>query len=183
MKQGNEAQRKTSNDSNQTYDTSTTSKLSSSFDSDYSLDSTSLHHHHQQQSISISLSDNSCSKDKPVIRKPLVLPKPRSRSVSSKENYDIPCPSSTTNNNINKKRSVLDEEDIPAGYDPIEYDYLMNEQNQEDSTNDLPFGLLSRSTKSASNGSLVSIFFHHIIFLFIVPNVSVICIDCGLIRN
>ena len=164
MKQGGEPRRKTSNDSNQTNSTTTTSKLSSSFDSDYSLDSTSITQHHP--SIFISPSDN--TKDKPVIRKPLVPPKPRSKSVSSsKDTYDIQTPPSTAKKNINNNKSGLDEEDIPAGYDPIEYEYLMNEQNEDDSTNDL--GLLSRSTKSVSNDCLVSIsiiFHYFIIFLF-----------------
>ena len=164
MKQGGEPRRKTSNDSNQTNSTTTTSKLSSSFDGDYSLDSTSITQHHP--SISISSSDNTASKDKPVIRKPLVPPKPRSKSVSSsKDTYDIQTPPSTAKKNINNNKNSLDEEDIPAGYDPIEYDYLMSEQNEDDSTNDL--GLLSRSTKSASNDCLVSIsiIFHYFIIL------------------
>lgn len=155
------------NDSNQKcdVDSTTTSKLSSSFDSDYSLDSASSQNHQQQHaSISISSSDNNNSinnsdsiKDRPVIRKPLVLPKPKNKSVNSKENYDI-APPSTTNNNKSNSKSGLDEEDIPAGYDPIEYEYLINKQSEQDSANDFPLGLLSRSTKSASNGSLVSVF-------------------------
>ena len=98
----------------------------------------------------------------------MVPPKPRSKSVSSsKDTYDIQTPPSTAKKNINNNKSGLDEEDIPAGYDPIEYEYLMNEQNEDDSTNDL--GLLSRSTKSVSNDCLVSIsiiFHYFIIFLF-----------------
>ena len=124
LKQGGEPRRKTSNDSNQTNSTTTTttaSKLSSSFDSDYS---TSITQHNP--SISISPSDNTVSKDKPVIRKHLVPPKPRSKSVSSsKDTYDIQTPPSTAKKNINNNKSGLDEEDIPAGYDPIEYEYCL----------------------------------------------------------
>ena len=99
----NEPRRKESNDSNQ----SSSTRLSSSFGSDLSLDLGSTQHSNDTNQTD----PNSPVKhqEKPVIRKPLVLPKPSTRgrtSSKSSATFSLPAPSRFSESSPSSKSTV-----------------------------------------------------------------------------
>lgn len=90
------------------------------------------------------------AEQKPEIRKPLVPPKPKSQSFEG-ESFTKSIDLGTRSE---KEPLAAADDEVPIGYDPVEYDYLMqqNDGGDENEVNDIG---LSASARSASNSSLV----------------------------
>ena len=102
--------------------------------SNISLDSVGLDPPPTLQINSENLNDSGVERDsKPTIRKPLV---PTRASSVTKENPD----------------KVYKESDIPAGYDPVEYDFLM--KNKVDENGNTDYLNLSNGPSVTGNNSL-----------------------------
>uniref|UniRef100_A0A7M5X061 Uncharacterized protein n=2 Tax=Clytia hemisphaerica TaxID=252671 RepID=A0A7M5X061_9CNID len=128
--------RKDSDESNSSVGSRSSKRLSSSFGSQQSLDFSNP--------PSISVTSEEKSEKTPIIRKPLVPPKPKSaHSTSASDIGKLPASSLDIEN---------ESEDIPVGYDPVEYDYLMNEKDQE--SDEFNLGLSASGNKSGSTNSL-----------------------------